>query len=192
MRGNVAPEAANPVPDRLTAFTVTAAVPVDVMVSVCAADSLTSTCPKSTSLALTVKTEATAFNRSEKLSALLPTFAVRIAVCDAVTAETVAVKLALVAPAGTATVAGTTTALLLLLKSTVRPPVPAAVPRFTEHDSDVEPVAELLAQLSELNVAPVTADAPVPDRPTVSELPEEALLVIVNCPLAAPAALGLN
>lgn len=190
--GNVAPEAANPVPDSVAAFTVTAEVPVDDKVTACVAEALTSTLPKSTLLALTVRIAVTAFNCSEKLSASEPTFAVKIAVCDVDTAATVAVKLVLVAPAATATVAGTTTALLLLLRSTVTPPVPAAALRPTEHVSDVEPVAEPLVQLSELNEGVAAAARPVPERPTTSSPPVDASLEIVSWPVCAPAALGLN
>ena len=108
-----------------------------------------------------------------------------------VTAATVAVKLALVAPAGTTTVAGTVTALLLLLKSTVRPPAPAAAVSVTVQASDAAPVAEALAQVSEFRL-PVATAVPVPERSTMMELPVVASLVIVKVPVAAPAALGLN
>lgn len=192
VRGNVAPEAAKPAPLSVAALTVTGAVPVDDRVTACVAEALTSTSPKSKLPALTLRTEVTAFNCSANVSALLPTFAVRIAVCVDVTGETTAVKLAPVAPAGTATVEGTTTAPSLLLKSTVTPLAPAAALRLTEHESEIEPVADPLAQLSELRVAVVATAAPVPVRLTTIELPEDALLVMVNWPVAAPVAFGSN
>jgi len=60
-----------------------------------------------------------------------PAEADSVAVCAVVTAETAAEKEALVAPAGTRSVAGTTTAALLLDKPTVRPPDGAAAVSVT-------------------------------------------------------------
>ena len=51
----------------------------------------------------------------------LPWLAVRVTTCEGVTADMFAVKLALVAPEGTATEAGTVTTPLLLARPTVRP-----------------------------------------------------------------------
>ena len=56
----------------------------------------------------------------------LPALAVSVAVCVELTAETVAANAALVAFAGTITVAGTTTAELLLARFTLIPPLGAA------------------------------------------------------------------
>jgi hypothetical protein len=64
--GKPAPEAEYPVPDVFTPLTVTGAVPVDESVSVCVADELTSTLPKSRVPALTVRDAVTAFNWTEK------------------------------------------------------------------------------------------------------------------------------
>jgi len=192
VRGNVAPGTLKPAPERVAAVTVTADVPVDERVRVCVAVVPTSTLPKFRLAALTVKMDDTAFNSSAKLWAEAPEFAVRTAICVIVTAATVAVKLALVAPAGTVTVAGAVTALLLLLKSTVTPPAPAAEFSVTVHESGIAPVATTSAQLRELRSAEDAAVVPVPERATTNEPPVDASLVISKLPVAAPVALGLN
>ena len=71
------------------------------------------------------------------------------------TAATVAVKLALVAPAGTSTAAGKETAVLLLVKLTVRPPDPAADVSVTLQASEPEPDMFPFAQLIALSAAAV-------------------------------------
>jgi hypothetical protein len=68
------------------------------------------------------------------------------------TAEIVALKLALVEPEGTVTDAGTTTELLLLAMLTTWPPLGAAVVRFTEQLSVAAPVIELDAHVRPLIV----------------------------------------
>jgi hypothetical protein len=55
-------------------------------------------------------------------------------------------KLALVAPAGTVTVAGTVTAALLLASFTLAPFLPAAALNVTAHESLPDPVIAELAQ----------------------------------------------
>lgn len=96
---------------------------------------------------------------------------------------------ALVAPAGTVTVDGTVIALLLLARLTVRPSVPAAAFRVTVQESAPDPNKATLVQLNELKpVAP--GAAPEPLRLITAELPVEELLVMFNCPEAAPAATG--
>ncbi len=61
-----------------------------------------------------------------KVSATLLALAVTVAVCVVLNVETVATKLAAVAPAATVTLAGTLTAELLLARLTAYPPVRAA------------------------------------------------------------------
>jgi hypothetical protein len=97
----------------------------------------------------------------------------------------VAVKPALDAPAATFTVAGTVTALLLLARLTVNPPLAAATFKATEQLSDPAPATELLLQVS-----PVNAGMPVPLRLIAVELPVDELLVSVSDPVIAPAAAG--
>lgn len=95
---------------------------------------LTPTLPKSRLVVLTLSAgiaTTAASNCKAKLSEIPPTLAVSVAVCVVLTEEMLAVKLALVAPAATVTVAGTPTAELLLARLTVRPPLAAAVFRMT-------------------------------------------------------------
>ena len=103
------------------------------------------------------------------------------------TEETVAAKLALVAPAATVTLAGTVTAGLLLARLTAKPPVAAAAFRVTVQLSVPAPVIAPLLQLS-----PVSSGTPVPLRPTTVEEPVEELLVKVSEPETAPVAVGSN
>ena len=103
------------------------------------------------------------------------------------TAEIVAVKLAVVEPAATVTKAGTTTEELLLARETESPFEPAAVFNVTEQVSAPDPVIELFAQ-----VKPVRTGKPVPLRLIVEVVPFDELLVSVTAPFAAPAVVGLN
>ena len=120
----------------------------------------------------------------------LPAVADRVAVCAEVTAETVAVNPALVAFAGTVTVAGTTTAELLLERATVTPPLAAGAVRLTVQASLPDPVRDALVQESALKL-PATA-APVPLRLTTADGVVEEVLLMVSCPVAAPVAVGSN
>jgi hypothetical protein len=79
-----------------------------------------------------------------------PAVAVNVTVSAVVTAATVALKLALVALAGTVTDAGTVTARALLARLTANPPEGAAAVRLTVHASVPEPVILLLEQESVL------------------------------------------
>jgi hypothetical protein len=192
VRGKVAPEAMNPVPVSVALFTVTDDMPVEDKVSVCVASVLTSTLPKLTLDALTVRMDAAACSCIEKLCAVSPASAVRMTVCAAGTAVIIALKFALVAPAGIVTVAGTLTAALLLLSATVNPPLPAAEPSVTVHGSVSEPITVPFAQFNKLNVPRGAAVVPVPDRLTTSEFALVASLETVNVPEANPIAEGLN
>jgi hypothetical protein len=122
-----------------------------------------------------------------KVSVTLPAQAVSVTATPELTEDTVAVKLALVAPAATVTEAGTVTALLLLARLTAKPPVAAAVFRVTVQLSVPAPVIEPLVQLS-----PLSTGTPVPLRPTTVEVPLEELLVNVSEPETAPAVAGSN
>jgi len=68
------------------------------------------------------------------------------------TEDTVAVKPAVVAPAATVTLAGTTTAVLLLARLTARPPLGAAAFSVTVQLSVPAAVIDALAQLNPLKV----------------------------------------
>jgi hypothetical protein len=104
-----------------------------------------------------------------------------------VTELTVAVKPAVFDPDVTVTPPGTVTEVLLLTRLTANPPVAAAVLIETVQLSVPVPVIVPLVQ-----VRPLSTGSPVPLRATADEVPFEELLVSVSCPVAAPAAVGLN
>ena len=83
----------------------------------------------------------------------LPALAVSVTACAVVTDDTVAVNPALVAFAGTTSVAGTVTAALLLARLTLKPPLPAAAVSVTVQLSLPDPVIDALLQESALNAA---------------------------------------
>jgi hypothetical protein len=102
------------------------------------------------------------------------------------------VNAALVALAGTVTVAGSVTAVLLLNRVTVSPPLAAAAFSVTVQASVPEPVMDPLVQVSVLNTA--AAAIPVPLRLIASEVPLVPLLLLVmaRLPVAAPTRVGSN
>jgi hypothetical protein len=113
--------------------------------------------------------------------------AVRVADCALLTEATLAVNDALVAVAGTVIEPGTVTALLLLERLTLWPPVGAEPDKLTVHVSASAPVMEVLLHDTALTVG-VTV-VPVPLKTTVAV---GALLEIVNCPVSELAVVGLN
>ena len=141
--------------------------------------------PKLTLAALSVNVGVDAPRLIVALFDVPAVFAVNVAVCAALTAEVVAEKLALVAPAAIMTEAGTATAAELLDKPTDCPPVGAAAFSVTVQLSVAAPVSEALAQLRLLSTA-----CPVPFSAMVELVPVEELLVRVTVPLAAPDAVG--
>jgi hypothetical protein len=114
-----------------------------------------------------------------------------VALWAVLTAAMVATNAALVAPAGTVTDDGAVTALLLLTRPTVTPPLPAAALKVTAQESVVEPARELLAQLNPFSTGRL-GFVPVPLRFTTRVPLLDALLAIVSCPDAGPGAAGLN
>ena len=124
---------------------------------------------------------------SAKVSATLLALAVSVTLTPVLTAEIVAVKLAVVAPAATVTEAGTVTAALLLARPTTNPPLPAAPFSVTVQVSVPAPVIEPDVQLNAFS-----ATTPLPLRLMTVDVPLEELLVKVNEPVAAPPAVGSN
>jgi hypothetical protein len=185
--GIVIPVAPNRAPATETDEIVTGAVPEEVSVTVCVAELFTTTPPNEILLAFSVSFGVPTFSCSESALEVLPVVAVTVADCALVTEATFAVKVALVAVAGTVTTLGTVTALLLLARPTLTPPVGAEPDRLTVHESASVPVIELLLQLTALTVG-ATVD-PVPLRLTVAV---GALLEIDNCPAVELAVLGPN
>jgi len=169
------------------ALMVNGAVPVEVRVSVSLAAVFTAVFPKLTLEGLTLSVDVPAPSRSDRVSVTPPALAVSVTVVLEVTAETVAVKPALVDPDATVTVAGTLTAELLLERFTAKPPLAAAAFSVTEQLSVPAPVMEPSAQLS-----PASTGTPVPLRAMAVEVPVDELLVNVSDPETAPTAAGSN
>jgi hypothetical protein len=166
---------------------VSATVPPAVSVTDFVEGVFTFTLPKGTLDALTLKVEvAPPKERTYVLDTPL-SVAVRVAVCADDTAETVAVKPALVSPASTVTEAGTLTAESLLVRLIVAPPLAAAAFSETVHESLPAPVIDELVHDNALGVG-----IPVPVRLTVAFTAEAAPVAIVSVPAAAPAAVGSN
>lgn len=187
VKGKVTPEATNPVPDTDAALTVTAEVPVEDRTTVSVAGILVTASPKSMLVVLKLRMPAAALRFTVKTSEIPPALAIRIAASVEFTGDTLAVKLALLAPAATVTAAGTLTSELLLDSPIVNPPLAAGVFTVTVQLSVPDPVNELLVQLN-----PVSPGTPVPLRPITVEFPFEELLAIESCPACPPAAVGSN
>ena len=92
--------------------------------------------------------------------------------------------------AGTVTVAGRATAVLLLERLTLRPSLPAAVLRLTVQASVPDPVIETLVQESAFSVPGAGVLVPVPLRLITPIGFDEELLVKVRAPVTAPVAGG--
>jgi hypothetical protein len=121
----------------------------------------------------------------------VPEVAVKVVACVVVTDAIFAEKAALMALAGTVTVAGRVTAASLLDRLTLSPPLPAAALRVTVQTSVPEPVIELLAQESALTVpGAIGATVPVPLRLITADGLVAELLTKVSCPVTALAAEG--
>src|ERR1700733_793935 len=114
-----------PVPPSVAELIVTGAVPVELNVTGSVEAVFTVTLPNARLLGLTVNVGTAAFSCKAKLLETLPALAVRATACAVVTDDTGAVNPALVALAGTTTVAGIVTAALLLASATLKPPLPA-------------------------------------------------------------------
>jgi hypothetical protein len=190
--GRAALESVKPVPVSVTPLIVTGAVPVEVKVTGCVAEVLTTTLPNGTLAALMLSVGTAAFSNRAKPAEELPWLAVRIVACAVATEATVAVNPALAVPAGTVTVLGTVTAELLLDRLTVNPPLVAAAVSVTVQASVPAPVMAPLLQDSALNAAEPVPVVPVPLK-LITGVPDvEELLAIVNCPVDVPMVAGLN
>lgn len=165
--GKVAPETVKPAPVTAAAAIVTAEVPVDDSVNVCVVGVFTFTLPNPMLPALTTSVGVPLPNSSAKICDTPAELAVRVTVCEVLTEETVAMKLAAVAPAATVTVAGTVTAELLLARLTIKPPLPAAALSVTVQLSVPAPVIDPFVQIRELSVGSVVLSC----TPKVSTTP---------------------
>ncbi len=97
-----------------------------------------------------------------KVSVTPLALAVRVTVCAVLTEETVAAKVAVVEPAATVADAGTVTALLLLARLTLNPPLGAAALSAIVQESVPAPVIDPLAQLNEEKFVALVVLAAVP------------------------------
>ena len=175
--GKVAADIVKPVPLSVAELMVTGAVPVEVNVTGSVDAVFTVTLPNAKLAGLIVNVGTAAFSCSAKVLETPPALAVRVTACAVVTDDTVALNPALVALAGTTTVAGTVTEALLLVRPTLTPPLPAAELSVTVQASLPAPVIDALVQDSPLNT-PGTA-VPVPVRPiTAVPLVDELLWTV--------------
>jgi hypothetical protein len=168
-------------------LTTTGNVPVDVNVTVCVDGEFRLTSPNAIVVAFMPSIVVPDPSCRPNVFDIPPELAVSVTVVAVLTVETVAEKLAVVAPADTVTDAGTVTALLLLVMPTANPPLAAAAFSVTVQLSVPALLMEPFAQ-----VRPVSTGTPVPLRLTTVDEPVDELLVSVSAPVAAPAAVGSN
>lgn len=185
--GNDTPERVKPVPLTAAALTVTGAVPVDDSVTDWVADVLRFTFPNATVVALMLSVGTPAPSSRVKVCATPAALAVKVTVCDELTALTVAVKLPVVAPEATVTLAGTVTRELLLVRLTVNPPLTAAAFSVTVQPSVPAALIDPFVQLNALSTG-----TPLPLRLMTVDAPVVELLANVNEPDAGPDAVGSN
>jgi hypothetical protein len=167
--------AAAPVPVIDAAFTVTAE-PEALSTTVCVAVSLSTTLPYEMLLAFALKVPPALSWRAKFAEAPFSLPAI-VATCDEVTAETVAVNEALVAPDATVTELGRVTAESLLDKFTRRPFVGAAPFKVAVHASD--PDALIDEFVHEIEVRAAMPDALI----STTRFPLEEFEPIVRTPV---------
>jgi hypothetical protein len=183
--GRLIGDIVKPVPVTATEFTVTAAVPLDVSVTLCVVGVLITTLPNEMLLAFRLNAGVAALSCSETPFEVVPVAAVTVADCAVVTDATLAVKVALEAVAGTNTVLGTVTEPLLLVTPTLKPPVGAEPERLTLQESASAPVIDVLLQEIALTVGATAV--PVPLRLTIAV---GAVLAMLSCPVTELAPVG--
>jgi hypothetical protein len=121
----------------------------------------------------------------------VPCVAVSVAVWDVLTLETLAAKLALVAPDGTEIEIGTLTAGLLLARLTVKPLLGAGALSVTLQESEPVPIIDELAQLNPVREAvdelePLPCNFTAPDTFTF----ELVIALTLSCPIESVAVPG--
>ena len=122
---------------------------------------------------------------------LVPLYEAEIlAEVETTTIEVLTVKVALVAPAGTVTLAGTLAALLLLLRRTCAPPAGAGPLSVTVPVEDVPPITLAGLSVSDETVGSGTVTVRV--AALLVALPAELVTTTVNCaPLSAVLVAGV-
>jgi hypothetical protein len=159
--GKVAPDIVKPVPFNVAELMVTGDVPVEVNVRGSVDAVFNGTLPKAKLVWLMANVgtlDPTTFSCKAKALEMPPALAVKVTDCAVDTDDTIVVNPALVALGGIVTVTGTVTAAALLVRPTLKPPLPAAAFSVTVQVSLPDPITDPLVQESALNVA----DAPVP------------------------------
>ena len=125
--------------------------------------------------ALSVSVGPAMFTSRVKVCVTPPALAVNTADCSELTGEADAVKIALLAPAGTVTVPGTLTNELLLARFTAKPPLAdaafSATEQLTVPELEIAPAEQLSA---------LSSGTPVPLRLIAVEEPDKELLVNVS------------
>lgn len=171
--GKFIPDIENPEPLKVAELTVTEAVPVEVRVTDCVVGVPMTVLPNEMLVALMLSVEVPVVNWITKVSVTPPAVAVRVTLCWVLNDETVALKLALVALAGTVTELGTVIAELLLARFTVSPLLPAAADRLTVQATVPAPDMDPLLHVRALRVP----GAEVPDPLMLTTmLPADELL----------------
>jgi hypothetical protein len=155
--GKLCPAIVNPAPATVAELMVKAAVPDDSSVTNCGvACVLTVTSPKARLLALrlraAVPVAACGLSCRANVAELVPTLAVIVAVCVALTAAAIAVKVALLRFAPISTDEGTVTAESLLARLTDAPPLLAGALSVTVQVSVPAPVIVALVHETALTV----------------------------------------
>lgn len=171
----------------MAALTVTAEVPVDDRVKVCVEGVLTLTLPNDRLEELTLSEIEAACNCTPADAEMPVALADTVTACATFTAETVAEKLPLVAPAANAIEAGTTKAELLLLRLTFNPPVGTIALVDTVQLSVPAPVIVELLQLNWDSLG-----TPLPFSPILFKDASDELLVMSNSPVVDPVNVGSN
>ena len=150
--GKVAPDIVKPVPVNVAELMVTGAVPVEVSVTGSVDGVFTVTLPNARLAGLMVNVGTPAFSCRAKVLETPPALAVSVTACAVETDDTVAVNPAVLALAGTTTVAGTVTDALLLVTDTLKPPLPAGPLSVTVQASLPAPVIDALLQDTALKI----------------------------------------
>jgi hypothetical protein len=157
----VEPDTENPVPVTEAEFTLTAAVPLEVNVTVCVPWEPVITLPNEMLVALMLRLGAEGESCRAKDFDTPPAVAVSVTVCAVLKEDTVAAKGALVEPAATVTALGTVTALLLSETLTLTPPLGAAPLSVGVQVTLPGPVIVALLHENALNVGALGVPAPL-------------------------------
>jgi hypothetical protein len=147
-----------------------------------------STLPNETLVELIVSPGFAALNCKTNVMVAPAEVALRVAAWFELTAATVALNPALVAPAATVTLAGSVTDALLLASVTARPPVGAAAVSDTVQASVPAAVIVAFAQVKPLSTP--AAASQVPLRLIVAVPFTAAVLTIISEPVTAPVVVG--